>query len=433
MVLSKDVRPGTFLFERNALINFSNMSTMNTMKINSIVNRYIFKEMIPPFLINLGFLSFVFLLAQILEITNMIVNYKTSLISILLLIVYTMPDFLVFTVPMSVMMAILLTFLRMSADNEIIAIKAGGGDVNHLVFPVFLFCFIGFLITFGMSVYGVSWGKNSYKKLAIEIASAGVDAGIKERMFNDSFDGIMFYVNKIDVKNKMLHDIFIHDDRNEKNKSTVIAPRGKRFINSGNQTSVTLRLFDGVINRVNSETNSVNTISFETYDINVPLKKVSGQKKESNVKERDEMSVSELRSYINDKTNDESLRRAASMELNEKIAIPFACFALGMLAMPLGLKSAFSKKSSGLGLGLACFLMYYFLMGFGWSAGKGGLLLPVVGMWLPNILMGSLGFYMYIRVSREKSIGVEFFFDYLKIAGGNLKKIFARNREKQDS
>jgi lipopolysaccharide export system permease protein len=337
-----------------------------------------------------------------------------------------MPDFLVFTVPMSVMMAILLTFLRMASDNEIIAIKAGGGDVYHLVFPAFFFCLIGFIITFYMSVYGVAWGKNSFKKLEFEIASAGIDSVIKERTFNDEFDGFMFYVNKIDVKNKMFYDIFIHEDRNEKNKSTVVAPRGQRFVRKGDQSSVTLRLFDGVINRVNPEDNSVNTISFDTYDINIPLKKNSGKKKQSDVKERDEMTFSELRDYINDTNNEEPLRRAAAMELHERIALPFACFALGILAMPLGLKSAFSKKSSGLGLGLACFLMYYVLMGFGWSAGKGGFLSPLVGMWIPNIIMGGLGLFMLIRVAREKTIGLEFVFNYIVMAYEKLKRVLNR-------
>ena len=101
------------------------------MKINSIVNRYILKEMFPPFIICLGFLSFVFLLAQILEITNMVVNYNASLLSVFLLILYYTPEFLQYTIPMSVMMAVLLTFLKMASDNEIIAIKAGGGNIWH--------------------------------------------------------------------------------------------------------------------------------------------------------------------------------------------------------------------------------------------------------------------------------------------------------------
>ncbi|MFV9647047.1 MAG: LptF/LptG family permease, partial [Desulfobacterales bacterium] len=71
------------------------------MKINSIIYKYIFKEMIPPFVINLLFFNFIFLLTKILDITNMIVNYRISLFDVMLLLIYSMPHFLEFVIPMS--------------------------------------------------------------------------------------------------------------------------------------------------------------------------------------------------------------------------------------------------------------------------------------------------------------------------------------------
>ena len=49
------------------------------MKVNSIINRYLFREVLPPFFINVSFLLFVFLMTKILDITNYIVNYKDSI------------------------------------------------------------------------------------------------------------------------------------------------------------------------------------------------------------------------------------------------------------------------------------------------------------------------------------------------------------------
>ena len=95
--------------------------------------------MIPPFVINLLFFNFIFLLTKILDITNMIVNYRISLFDVLLLLIYSMPHFLEFVIPMSVMMTILLTFFRMSSDNEIVALKAGGMSIYKLLPPVLLF------------------------------------------------------------------------------------------------------------------------------------------------------------------------------------------------------------------------------------------------------------------------------------------------------
>jgi lipopolysaccharide export system permease protein len=82
------------------------------MKLNTIISRTVFVEMLPPFGLNLFFFSFIFLVTKILDITNMVVNYQVNLGAFLLLLLYSMPFFLAFITPMSVMMAILLTFLR---------------------------------------------------------------------------------------------------------------------------------------------------------------------------------------------------------------------------------------------------------------------------------------------------------------------------------
>jgi lipopolysaccharide export system permease protein len=70
------------------------------MKINSVLNRFILKELIPPFVINLVFFMFVFLMSEILDITDMIVNYQVSMGAFFLMILYSMPYFLVYVIPM---------------------------------------------------------------------------------------------------------------------------------------------------------------------------------------------------------------------------------------------------------------------------------------------------------------------------------------------
>ena len=102
------------------------------MKFNSIINRYLLKEMLPPFIINVSFLLFIFIMTKILDITNYIVNYKISLLVVLSMLFYTLPFFLQFVIPMSLMIAVLLTFLRMSGDNEIIALRASGFSIYFL-------------------------------------------------------------------------------------------------------------------------------------------------------------------------------------------------------------------------------------------------------------------------------------------------------------
>ena len=55
-----------------------------------------------------------------------------------------------------------------------------------------------------MAIYGLPKGRVALKELAIKVISSNLNIGIKERTFNDKFDGVILYVNKIDSKNKQL-------------------------------------------------------------------------------------------------------------------------------------------------------------------------------------------------------------------------------------
>ena len=129
------------------------------MKIASIINRYIFREFLGPFTINVLFFTFIFLMAELIQITNWIVNYNINLMTVLQMIFYQIPFLLIFVLPISVMITVLLTFLRLSNENEILAIKTGGISIYALLTPVFAFCSLGFVLTLFMSIYGQPIGR----------------------------------------------------------------------------------------------------------------------------------------------------------------------------------------------------------------------------------------------------------------------------------
>ncbi|MBU3947063.1 MAG: LPS export ABC transporter permease LptF [Proteobacteria bacterium] len=374
------------------------------MKINTIVSRYLFKEMLSPFAINTLFFTFLFLMAKILFVTNLVVNYNMSLSKIGLMFLYIIPNFLVFVIPMSVMMAILLTFLRFSSDNEIIALKTGGISIYGLLPPVLIFCFIGCILTFLISVYAMPWGRLSIEKLTMEIAQTNFEIGLKERTFNDNFKNIMLYVNKINLKDDELLDVFVEDHRSEDMASTIIAPRGILFFEK-DKLSFRLRLFDGVINQVSSKKKSVNSIGFDTYDINLDLKNAFSEieKKGQRIDEK-KLFFNELIDYIDNFKIKNSKYYNALFELHKKFSVPFACFVLGILSVALGTQLKSATRSFGLGLGLIFFLLYYLILSIGYALGESRFYPPFVGMWVPNILIGGIGIYLFIRTANERPV-----------------------------
>jgi len=376
------------------------------MKLNSITNRYIFKEMFVPFSINIFVFAFLFLMTEMLKIANWIVNYNLSVWAVFTLIFYTMPMFLTFIIPMSVMLAILLTFLRLSSDNEIVAIKSCGMSIYGLLPPVLLFAVLGFLLTMLLTLYAGPRSKASLEEMSLKVATTNLDIGLKERTFNDTFKGVMLYVNKIDIKKRKLIDVFIEDKRQQDIVITVVAPEG-RLISEPEKYIYHLILSNGTIHQTNPKERSANSIQFNTYTLSLNFKeqvaKAAKQKKG-----REEMSVVELRQYIDKLAGkDEEAFQKAKMELHRRYSIPTACLALGLLAFPLGIQSKTAKRSFGLILCLFFFFTYYLLLTAGYSFGKSGLLPPEIGMWLPNFVMTGIGLFFLFQTGRDRSLKID--------------------------
>ncbi|OGR32664.1 MAG: LPS export ABC transporter permease LptF [Desulfobacula sp. RIFOXYB2_FULL_45_6] len=371
------------------------------MKSFTIINRYIFKELLLPFSISLFFLTFVFLMIRIPEVTNKVVNYNADISSILLLMVYMLPRFMEFTIPMSVMIAILLTFMRMSGENELIAMKGAGVSLYSLLPPVLIFSLAGVFLTSLITIAGVPWGKLSLKKKTLELARSNMDMALQERQFNAELENVMMYISQVDMKTKKIKDVFIEDRRTKGMVSISIAPSGELI--RSEEDLYTIRLYDGLINQVNADDGSVNNIHFGNYDINFDLND-TGRGEMQIAKRLSEESLMDLLRMVKTGSHDEKLLRSALMQLHEKFSIPFACLSLGLLAFPLGVQSNSLQKSSGFGLGVFFFLLYYFFLAAGWSAGETGNFPPGLAMWLPDIIMGCAGIFLLVRNAKEKPV-----------------------------
>lgn len=382
------------------------------MKIASIINRYILREFLAPFAVNVSFFTFLFLMAELIQITNWIVNYSINLATVLRMIFYQIPFLLIFVIPISVMITILLTFLRLSNDNEILALKSGGISIYALLAPVFAFCLMGFVLTLAMSVYGQPMGRAALRELTRQVLSANITIGLSERTFNDNFTDVVVYVNEINPQDKTLKDIYIEDRRQPDRVNTVIAPRG-RIINDARRAVSHLILLNGTIHQIDLNDKVAHSARFDRYDISLEMKSAPSRT-EKNAERPKEMGTGDLNRFVKAAGADGDLYFKALLELHRRFALPFGCFALGLLAVPLGVQSKTAKRSFGIFLGLVFYLSYYLLMSAGKIYGETGTYPPAIGMWLPNFAMGGLGLYFLVRTANERTLKVDVIYSRLQ-------------------
>ena len=367
----------------------------------TILFKYLLKEIFPPFCVNLMVFCCIFLISRMLDVTRLIVNYQMDIFSVLRIVANSIPSFLIFVLPMSVMMGVLLALLRLSSDNEILAIKSGGVHIYRLLPPVLFFAISGFIITLFMTTYGAPASRMATKKLLLQIIQSNLNVGLKERTFNDRFKGVMLYVTTIDQKTGMLKHLFVQDHQNKKNIRTIIANRGK-IISDSETGRFQLQLYDGVINQVDQDQSSVYSVHFDKYYFNIDLNQIFKKAQKESQKSYKDMSLKELKATLGPSFQD-SEYKLRLMEYHKKFAIPFACIVLSLLAMPLGIGNQSQRRSFGIVLGLIFFLLYYLLLSLSAGIAESSGLPVAVCIWSPNIIITILAIYLLIRAAQEKS------------------------------
>lgn len=364
--------------------------------------KLVLNEIWPGFLTGMFIFVFLIVATRMLSITEMIVVRGVGLRQMLMMVVYLLPDIMAFALPAAALMAVVVSFMRLSADSELIALKASGISLYQMLPPVIAFSVAGLVIALVVGFVAVPWGNRSFKEMLFRIAQSKADMGIKERVFCQPFEGVVFYIKRFSSREGIMEDVFVVDSREPKATHTIIAKQGRLFV-SQEQRAVTLHFIDGTIFVSASDKESDRIIRFSTYDLHVSLKEVM-ESMASRERKPMEMSVSELLEQIDRQPRDSRERHRAVIKLLEKIALPLAVFLMGVIGVPLGAHMRGRGRPAGIGLSLIVFLLYYlFLAGMN-NICETGVFSPWLGVWVPDAFLFVSCVYLIRRVANERPV-----------------------------
>lgn len=363
-----------------------------------ILHRYLAKEIFFPFLFGLIIFTGALLTGRMLKIADMVVSKGVPVADVLQLILYLLPNFAVITLPMSLFMAVIIAFSRLSADSEIIAIKASGISLYRLLPPVALFAFAAYLLTTLNTLYLLPKGNVAFKEMLYHVVQGRLSLSIKERVFNTSLPGLLIYIEKSDEKSGMLSGVMIQDERKPQEVATIFAKSGSLAMDKSDK-KLYLHLTDGSIHQA-SQKGSYRQLDFQEYALAVDLARNVASFEKSEL----DMTLAEIRQNLQKGGFSSKLTTDMGRELHRRFALPFACFIFALVAVPLGIQNRRSGKSAGFSLGIITLLLYYIMQSLGKTLGEKALLPLALAEWLPNIIFLSAGIYLFVKAAREERI-----------------------------
>jgi LPS export ABC transporter permease LptG/LPS export ABC transporter permease LptF len=368
-----------------------------------ILTRYILREVLSYAILGGVMFTFILFTARLGGILEIFVRGSASLGDVLRLILYFLPEALVVTIPMAVLVGILLGLSRLAADSEITAMRASGLGAFDFVRIVSLVSFGAVLLGLCNSFYLEPNAAAALLRLEDRLKYAQASFAVEPRVFDEDFKNTVLYVQDVrpGTGAALWRHVFIAD------LTQPAAPR----ITTAEQAIVTaepsldgsgglhLLLTDGGTHQISdTDPNQYNIETFATADL--PMQ--SGAQDDTHISRLntryEALPLSELRHQIASAPSG-AARRPYVIELNKRFSYPFACLVLMLVGVPLGLSSKRGGKSTGFVLTIALVFGYYLLSSIGVAFATQGKLPPFVGVWAANILFTLAGLLLLQQMS----------------------------------
>jgi lipopolysaccharide export system permease protein len=360
--------------------------------LRTILDRYIFWELVPPFFISLGALCFVMLTRELLRLVELLVSKGVGFFAVLKVFAHLLPSFLVLTLPIAGIIASITAFGRLSYDKELVAMRAAGLSLLRLSRSVFVFAVLVCGLTLALSQWGQPWTSVNLKKVALNLLRDQLVLALDRGAFNEPIPGMTIFIPEKEADSDG-SGIFVSDSRNP-DEPRIIVAREYVVLTDRHTNQVALRLQDGVIHSSPDSLNEYRQASFSTYDLRLNFAHLYAP-----ADDRPSLETTLEQLEQSNWTDPGALRRLT--EYYKDLAFPTASLVFCILGIPVGIVSKRSGRIGGFAVGVMVIIVYYVLNVMCEFLVTTLVLPPFAGAWLPNGVFLAITVAAFYRMNRR--------------------------------
>jgi LPS export ABC transporter permease LptG/LPS export ABC transporter permease LptF len=371
------------------------------------IDKLLFRAIIPPFLIALSVLTFIVFLHEAagregpFNISELLIARNASPWTILIITGGLLPGILIFTLPLSFLIGMLIGLSGISGENQIIALRACGVPIRKLLRFILSFgAIIGF-ITALLSMVVIPRTNDIIHLVKSRISLLQATAQVQPRVFVEDFPNIVFYVNDWSPNRQRWTGVFLSDNSNPASPKTVLARSGFWIADSSNRR-LQLHLEHGRTYSIDFNDSSKDSDgSFLSTDIPIGLNQraiLRAEQEQHRPKKPSEQTTSDL--WLKYSKVGPTERINYLVELNQRIALPFSFFPFALIGLTLGVSAKKGGRTSGFALSLVVVILFYILFINGIRLALIGEINPWLGPWGANIILSASGLFLLFKVER---------------------------------
>jgi LPS export ABC transporter permease LptG len=377
--------PGVALVERLRLV--------------SLLDRYVTAAYLRYFLLSGAALIGIFYIAAFLDHADKVFKDAITWTMLGEYFWYATPQWLYYVLPLSVLLAALITIAMLTKNSELIVMKACGISLYRVALPIFLTAAVVGGLLFGLEETVLGPSTRRAEEIRHVIRGGSPEAfDVLDRRWLVGAEGEIYYYTWFDPRNRLLSGLSIYEfdegmERITRRTYADLATYLPAGDDEENPQDV-WRVERGWTRAFDEQDKVSSFASFASDERRIETPDVFGTEQP----DPRFMGYSQLRAFT------DTLRARGfdvleqEVGLARKIAFPFVTLVMVLIAVPFAVTIGRSGAMGGIGVGIAVAITYWTVISVFAALGTGGVLAPVLAAWAPNLLFGAGAAYLLLTV-----------------------------------
>jgi LPS export ABC transporter permease LptG/LPS export ABC transporter permease LptF len=366
------------------------------------ISRLLSRSIIPPFLIALLVLTFVLFSLYLGNRSELLISRNASLDIMLAVAAAIFPGILIFTIPLSYLIGILIGISGLSGESQITALRACGIPIRKLIRFILFTGLIAGLITCLFSTVILPHANFILSRMMDRVSLTLATSLVHPRVFNEDFPNKVFYVDDLTSDKQHLKRVFLADSADPASPRAIYIAKYGSWVTDSAGLRLQLNLDQGSTYSTDAEDPSRDDFSsFVSTDIPINSNHNEPSTDEIELRPKKVTEQSTLFLWNNYKDFHGQQRIEQLIELNKRIALPFSVFPFAILGLALAVGTPKGSRTSGFALSLVTVIAFYMLFSNGIRLASVGKVTPWLGAWGANIVLAVIGIILIARAEQS--------------------------------
>lgn len=364
-----------------------------------ILHRYLLNHFMGPFIFCLLTFILIYISFDLVNNLNEMVESRLDLLVLIPYYLNLVPFMFVQTAPMAILVAIMYSLGIFNKNNELLAMRSSGISLLHILMP---FIMAGLLISVAVFVVNdkvvpvstMTSAKIKDEKIEKARLSKKIKKHVELELENIAFHGKknrIIYARRYFVYQQRIVELIIYNQDKEQDVTSKITAAEVQWENNRWHGKNVVFFSLDKRGRIVGEPEFNEDAYIDVQETPIDFRQRQNQ--------TEFMSYEELKKYIGYLSFvGGSTVRKLEVDLNQKLAFPFASLIVILVASPFAFRT--SRKSGvimGICMSVAMVACYYVIMSMSLAFGKAGFISPALSTWIPNIIFAAAGMALIIK------------------------------------